>query len=626
MPETRRALADTYDSASGEQTLNNVLSFPVPTGSDAGLGEEPGANVWAGLMAVAEAAIEQKDYAAAAAILNSDLLPADAPLATQLELAGLLAKARQHEQSDALFEALLTRFPGERKLHFTYGKHLHARGLLVRATQVLETSDPFPAETAQQKFVERVLRLCGLLEAREKRRIGTDENCRILAMKHAIDFYADRSVPALAPDQIGHLVLMTGSLGPGGAERQLVRTAAELETARRRDGQVDGIAIRKPVEVIVRSHSGAARRDFYLDELRRAEVGVTEIEPMVAQSTRDLGIENEDLCTLVDYLPPKVNFGVRRLVRHFRETCPEVVSIWQDGACLFAGLAAVMAGVPKVQLVIRGLPPVIRTHMFQPEYEAMYKSLAAVPGVEFISNSKAAAVAYAEWLDIPLERFAILHNGVQKMAVNPSEERDALWQDFLARTPDATHTVGGVFRFDTDKRPVTWIRFAARYARRYPDARFLIVGSGRLFDEAVELAVEKGVADRILFVGQSSEVGYWMAKMDVLVLLSSFEGLPNVLIEAQYLAVPVVSTPAGGAGECFIEGVSGHILGCAHKPDLDEACDKVQALLGRARDPGLFGPVLRDYLEPNFSVTEMIANFVKLSCYGQPLSRQDQVA
>jgi glycosyltransferase involved in cell wall biosynthesis len=128
------------------------------------------------------------------------------------------------------------------------------------------------------------------------------------------------------------------------------------------------------------------------------------------------------------------------------------------------------------------------------------------------------------------------------------------------------------------------------------------------------VGTELGVVDRILFVGRSTDVGYWMKKMDVLVLMSSFEGLPNVLIEAQYLGVPVVSTPAGGASECFIEGVTGHLLGSADKTDLDEACDKVQALIGRAQDEAIFGPATRDFLEPNFSVPRMLENFVRKAC------------
>lgn len=566
-------------------------------------------------MAYANDLIATKDLAGAIAVLDLSLLPSDAPMDVQLAWAEHLALAQAHELSDGLFETLLGRFPKSPRVRFAYARRLHARGEAFRAADMVEPiAETYPPQSQPHIFIRHVLRFREILQAREDLMIPADADCRLLAMKHAIAAYRSRSVRILPKDRIGRLTFITGSLGPGGAERQLSRTAAELERARVRDGHAGGIMIERPIEVIVRSHGPEQQHDFFLADLQAANVELAEVNHMPAYPISSIGVEDEDLEVLLENLPLKVSFGVRRLVEHFRRSQPDVVSIWQDGACLFAGLAAVIAGVPRVQLVIRGLPPVIRKHMFLPEYELMYRELAAVPGVEFVSNSRAAARAYADWLDVPVDRFAIVYNGVQKMECPATEVLEALWAEFEARTPGASHTIGGVFRFDTDKRPVLWIRFAANYFRRHPQARFVLVGDGRLFDEAHRVASELGVVDRILFVGRSSEVGYWMRKMDVLVLMSSFEGLPNVLIEAQYLGVPVVSTPAGGASECFIEGVTGHILGCADKTCLDETCDKTRALVGRAQDEAIFGPATRNFLEPNFAVGRMLENFLRTAC------------
>jgi len=565
-------------------------------------------------MQAALAHLARREFPPVAELLDVSALDPETPLNTKIEWAELLARANHVEQSDALFETLLADYPKSRRLHFMYARRLYPRGFLVRAVQLLRGTAAFPDGSTQRAYADRLYSLLDRFEAREERTLAPDEDCRILAMKYAILAYRDRQVQQVPNSQVGRISLVTGGLGPGGAERQLSRTAIELERARRAMGGVGGIAIERPVEVLVRSHSARGQRDFFLSELQVGEVDVRQIDEMPVASTETLGITDPELAALIDYLPIKVNFGVRRLVEHYRETQPEVVSLWQDGACLFGGLAAIMAGVPQVQMVIRGLPPIIRRHMLIPEYEIMYRAIAQIPGVAFISNSKGAAKAYAEWLDIPLERFKIVYNGVPKMTCNATPEADAMWDDFLARTPGGDHVVGGVFRFDTDKRPTWWIRFASHYARRHPDARFLLVGDGRLFGECVQMAKDLKIDDRILFVGRSTNVGYWMKKMDVLVLMSSFEGLPNVLIEAQYLGVPVVSTPAGGASECFMEGVTGHILGSADRTDFEEACIKTNALLGRAQREEIFGPATSDFLEPNFSINRMLENFLRATC------------
>jgi glycosyltransferase involved in cell wall biosynthesis len=405
---------------------------------------------------------------------------------------------------------------------------------------------------------------------------------------------------------------MTGGLGPGGAERQLTRLAVELEKARQQDGASRSANLPSKVEVVVRSHGPEKQNDFYLPDLVEAGVELHQINDFQPIAPQDLDVENAALLQLLSHLPPVVNFGVRRLTSHFRETQTDTASIWQDGACLFAGLAALIAGVPHIQFSIRGLPPSVRRHMFRPEYEFFYRAMAEIPGVTFVSNSIAAAKSYASWLDLGLERFQIVYNGVRPMDSDGTPELDQIWSDFDARTQGAGHTVGGVFRFDTDKQPLTWIRFAAGYLRRHQDARFVLVGGGRLLEHAIKLAEDYGIEDRILFVGRSVNVGFWMEKMDVLVLLSRYEGLPNVLIEAQYAGVPVVTTPAGGARECLIDGVSGHVLECAEKPDYRNTITRVNDLVQRQYDPAMFrtGGRIREFLDGNFSIERMIEQYV----------------
>jgi glycosyltransferase involved in cell wall biosynthesis len=127
----------------------------------------------------------------------------------------------------------------------------------------------------------------------------------------------------------------------------------------------------------------------------------------------------------------------------------------------------------------------------------------------------------------------------------------------------------------------------------------------------MDLAAELGILPRILFVGLSKHVGYWLMKMDALVLMSQYEGLPNVLIEAQYMGVPVVSTPAGGAEECFIPNETGYVLQDAKDPDLYEACDKISTLITQFKNnPDLKNKAIH-FASTHFSISGMIDNTVK---------------
>ena len=569
--------------------------------------------------------VKRKSFAEAVALIDVHDFGEAADGSRLLEKAELLHDAREHDRARELFEELLAQYPDSDAVRLAYAKRLLPTGELVRARNlVLPLEGVYPEGNWRHAVVQKALTKFDLLSRLEGCPLSEDVDARIIAMKHAILYFRDRKVPPSDPSALGRLTLITGSLGPGGAERQLTRLAIELERARLSDGSIAGVRLSKPVEILVRSHGPEKQNDFYLDDVQAAGCELAQVNLFKPLSNRSLGIKDPLLIELLDYLPPPVNYGVRRLTRHFERSGTEIASMWQDGACLFAGFAALMAGVPHVQLAIRGLPPSMRRHMYRPEYEVLYRAMAEVPGVRFMSNSFTAARAYAEWLNLPLDRFDVIYNGVEPMTADPSHDCARRWEEFVAATPEADQTIGGVFRFDTDKQPLLWIRFAARYLKRHPTARFVLVGGGRLQPNAEELASELGIADRILFVGRSTRVGYWMSKMDTLVLLSRYEGLPNVLIEAQYMGVRVVTTPAGGASECLIDGTTGYVLECAEKPDLERLVAKVRELVGRCGDRELFGEhgVGRTFLDRNFSIRRMLEEYVTCSVRGMPLEEE----
>ncbi len=563
--------------------------------------------------------IRAKDYDAAVALIDRRQFDETSNESGLLDKAELLHDAHQFDRAYEIFDRLIERYPDSISVRMGYAKRLLPLGHLVRAHALLgRYVDVFPEGNWRKALVDKTLSLFELLSQLEGAPLEEDQDARMLAMKHMILRFRDRVLPIRDSLGLGRLTLITGSLGPGGAERQLTRLAIELERARKSEGEIAGVPLDRPVEVLVRSHGPEKQNDFFLDEIQASGCQLGQINLFKPLSNKALGVDDPVLSTLIDYLPSPVNYGVRRLTRHFEESGTDTASIWQDGACLFGGLAALMAGVPQIQMAIRGLPPSMRRHLYRPEYEVFYRAMAEVPGVMFVSNSLSTARAYAEWLDIPVSRFGIVYNGVEPMRPEPSPECAERWNAFVEATFDAEHTIGGVFRFDTDKQPLLWIRFAARYLKRHPASRFVLVGGGRLLPNAEELAEKLGISDRILFTGRSTRVGYWMSKMDVLVLMSRYEGLPNVLLEAQYMGVRVVTTPAGGAAECLIDGTTGYVLECAEKPDLERVVERVHSLALRSDDRELFeeGGVGRTFLDSHFSVPRMLEEYVTCTVEG----------
>lgn len=554
-----------------------------------------------------------------------------------LARAELLGNAGIYDQSDMLFRYLIRRYD-RRDARVGFAKQLNKRGLLAEALESIEpVAHTLPAGSKAAALAASLKENCAFFLRHDPDSLRSDHDIRIVAMKHAVLRFRTRVLPERPADHAARVALVTGSLGPGGAERQLTRLARRLKQI---SGTRFGTAActTGAVEVLVKQCSAATPEDrsrsvdFFLPDLRDAQVPVTEINRIKPVAAAHQPIEDPELQRLLEYLPPPVHYGVTRLAPHLRAQNVDVISLWQDGTCLFGALAALLAGVPVIHLVFRGLPPNLRRERYRPEYHVLFQALAQVPGVRFVTNSRTCAQEYAAWLDIPVQRFHILYNGVPEMEATGSPQDVARWREFEARTPDAQETIGGVFRLQPDKRPLLWVRLAARYLKQRPHARFFIVGDGRLSENAEALARELGIADRLLLAGLSSHVGFWYSKMDVEVLLSRVEGLPNVLIEAQLMGVATVSTPAGGAGECFVDGVNGHLLRSLEKPDLNEACERIAALVDDARAGRGMAAQGRARSREMFSVPAMLTCFIGLcapqvpSCGPEAAAAADAVA
>jgi glycosyltransferase involved in cell wall biosynthesis len=117
--------------------------------------------------------------------------------------------------------------------------------------------------------------------------------------------------------------------------------------------------------------------------------------------------------------------------------------------------------------------------------------------------------------------------------------------------------VGTVAPLKPQKAPQDFVAVAARVCARVPAARFVWVGDGEL-RPGVEAAIRRaGLEGRIRLAGWRRDIPDVMRAMDVFLLTSHWEGLPQVLLQARANCVPIVATRAGGSAEAFVEGKHG---------------------------------------------------------------------
>jgi glycosyltransferase involved in cell wall biosynthesis len=149
----------------------------------------------------------------------------------------------------------------------------------------------------------------------------------------------------------------------------------------------------------------------------------------------------------------------------------------------------------------------------------------------------------------------VLRNGVDLDLFAPQDRRAARRDLGIAEAGSVVASVGWLI-------PRKGHDLAIRAVARLPETTLLIVGDGPEEAALRRLAEQIGLAGRVRFIGalphERLPAAYNAA--DVLVLASSREGFPNVLLEALACGTPVVATAVWGTPEIVASPAAGRLV------------------------------------------------------------------
>jgi len=139
--------------------------------------------------------------------------------------------------------------------------------------------------------------------------------------------------------------------------------------------------------------------------------------------------------------------------------------------------------------------------------------------------------------------------------------------------------------------------------------RGLIVGSGPLRDELVALADQMGLAGFVEFAGFQEDVVPWLARMDLFLFTSRWEGLSVAVIEAMASGLPIVATDVAAIREQVVEEANGFVCQVGDLPAMVRACRRL------CEEPELrlrFGVQSAARAEALYSEVDMLAGYARL--------------
>ncbi len=181
----------------------------------------------------------------------------------------------------------------------------------------------------------------------------------------------------------------------------------------------------------------------------------------------------------------------------------------------------------------------------------------------------------------------------------------------LLGAPPGMRVVGTVGRLDFQKAPDDFVAGLAQLGRN--DVFGVWIGDGPLRKRTEKLAARRGLAGRMFFAGERSDVSALLPGLDVFAMASRYEGLPCAVVEAMVAALPVVATAVNAVPDIVIPGETGLLVPPGHPELLSLAIGHLlenpakaarlgaagRALLSADMTPAALGTVLADtYVHP----------------------------
>ncbi len=265
--------------------------------------------------------------------------------------------------------------------------------------------------------------------------------------------------------------------------------------------------------------------------------------------------------------------GFIRLLSKVQSFRPHVIHGYLFGPNLFAAMAGRLAGVPAVVVAKRNIDA------FETPRQVAMERLAHRLATHVTAVSAAVGDTVVE-LGVPRERVTVIENGVD------AARFDGIVGDRAALTANGGPVIGSVGCLAARKDYGTLLSALAELKRRGRDFNAALVGDGP--DRAMLEArtQELALGSHVRFLGERPDVEQLLKAMDVFVLSSREEGIPNALLEAMAAGRPSVVTDVGGNKEVLTDGDTGWLVPSQSPLALADALDAALTQPEEARRRG----------------------------------------
>jgi glycosyltransferase involved in cell wall biosynthesis len=284
---------------------------------------------------------------------------------------------------------------------------------------------------------------------------------------------------------------------------------------------------------------------------------------------------------------------VLRFSWFLREERIDVLQVYFPDSTYFGSIAALLGGVRLVRTRNN------LNHWMTPTHRILGRLLNRCVAAT-IANSEPCRQAVLVDENPRPETVVVLENGVDLERFSMSNTSTA------AHQTSRPMRVGVVSNLRSVKGLDVFVEAAHIIARERPGVVFEVAGEGELRPALERRAAELRLGKRFVLRGSTKEIPAFLQGLDVAVLCSRSEGMPNAVLEYMAAERAIVATAVGGTVHLIDDGVHGLLVPPNDPVALAAAIDR---LLGDSELRARLGHAARRRVEEQFSRAAMVRRF-----------------
>lgn len=182
----------------------------------------------------------------------------------------------------------------------------------------------------------------------------------------------------------------------------------------------------------------------------------------------------------------------------------------------------------------------------------------AMLGYDRVAAVSPQLVKHCAYRGVNPDRLTYIPNAIDTAEYVRTQSTAAAKDEF--GIPQNKFTIGVIGRLSPEKGTDRAIRMLPELLAAQPNTELHLIGDGHERGALQQLASQLGVLDAIRWWGWQTDTRPFYEMLDALLLPSRTEGLPNVVLEAMAMGVPVAATDVGGVSDLLDGGDCGIIL------------------------------------------------------------------